>query len=354
MVRSRPVWSLVALVCLAAGCQPRARDEALSTEDLAKRASHEDGMVLSYGMPDSWGGYRGLFEAFEEQYGIRRLDINMSSSAALRRLAEEREAPAVDVAVVGYLYGPTAAEQGLLDCVPTPLAEELPPHATGPVDGDCRGWFATYSGTLGFLINREVVTDPPNSWADLQREDLRGKVAFVDPRTSATGVATLVAAALAGGGSLRNVDPGIDILARIAREGGADRVLQSQDYDRFVRGTVPILINYDYNCSLIQDEFGIDAEFIVPADGTVSMPYTTLLVRDRPHPYTARLLIDFMLSPEGQARMAEGHVQPIRPTGYAASDARIFEVEWTEVSERVEAMKGAFDLAMTDARAVPQ
>ena len=238
--------------------------------------------------------------------------------------------------------------------MPTPLAEELPAHATGPSDADCRGWFATYSGTLGFLVNREVVEEPPRSWADLSREDLKGKVAYVDPRASATGVATLVAATLAGGGSLSHVDPGIDILARLAREGGADRVLQGQDYDRFVRGTVPILINYDYNCTLIQDEFGIDAEFIVPSDGTVSMPYTTLLVRDRPHPYTARLLIDFMLSPEGQTRMAEGHVQPIRPTGYVAANPRIFDVDWTEAAQRVEAMKGAFDQAMSDIHAVPQ
>lgn len=354
MIPSLRSLSCAVLVCLTAGCQPRAHDEALSTEELARRAAHEDGTVLSYGMPDSWGGYQGLFEAFEDKYGIRRLDINMSSSAALRRLAEEREEPAVDVAVVGYLYGPAAADQGLLDCVLTPLADELPAGATGPADSDCRGWFATYTGTLGFLVNREVVEDPPRSWADLHREDLRGKVAFVDPRASATGVATLVAANLAGGGSIRNADPGIDILVRIAREGGTDLVLPSQDYDRFVRGTVPILVNYDYNCALIQDEYGTDAEFILPSDGTVRMPYSTLLVRNRPHPYTARLLVDFMLSPEGQDRMAEGHVSPIRPSGYSAVNAPIFDVDWSQVATKVEAMKGAFDQAMDEIGAVPR
>jgi putative spermidine/putrescine transport system substrate-binding protein len=346
-------WILV-LACVLAGCHPRAQDEALTTEELARRAASEDGTVLSYGMPDSWGGYRGLFEAFEDQYGIRRYDINMSSSDALRRLREERDDPVVDVAVVGYLYGPTAAEQGLLDCVPTPLAAELPELATGPRDSDCRGWFATYTGTLGFLVNREVVQEPPRSWADLRREDLRGKVAFVDPRASATGVATLVAASLAGGGDIKNTDPGVDILVDIARTGGTDRVLPGQDYDPFVRGTVPILINYDYNCVLIQDKYSIDAEFVLPEDGTVSMPYSTLLVRDRPHPYTARLLIDFMLSLEGQARMADGHVRPIRSTSRQVPDPRLFEVDWTEVADSVEGMKSAFGRAMDDMSREPR
>jgi len=350
----RSPWMIVALVCAAAGCHPRAHDEVLTTEELARRAAAEDGTVLSYGMPDSWGGYEGLFDAFEAQYGIHRLDINMSSSDVLQRLGEERDDPVVDVAVVGYLYGPTAAEQELLDCVHTPLADELPEGATGPTGDDCRGWFATYTGTLGFLVNREVVDDPPRSWADLQREDLRGKVAYVDPRTSATGVATLVATTLAAGGSIQNTDPGIDFLVKIAREGGMDRVLPGQDYDQFVRGTVPILVNYDYNCSFIQDEYDTDAEFFVPMDGTVSVPYSTLLVRDRPHPYTARLLIDFILSLEGQARMAEGHVRPIRSVAGPDADPRLFEVDWLEVATAVEAMKGAFGQAMDETARGPR
>ncbi len=71
---------VVVLACAAAGCQPRAQDEVLTTEELARRAASEDGTVFSYGMPDSWGGYRGVFDALEAQYGLRPPDLNKASS----------------------------------------------------------------------------------------------------------------------------------------------------------------------------------------------------------------------------------------------------------------------------------
>ena len=330
------------LALLVTGCQPHG-NEPLSTTDLVRRAQTEGSTVLTYGMPDNYGGYRGLFEAFEDRYGIRRLDIDMSSSAALSRLRQETDEPQVDLAVVGYLYGPAAEEAGVLDCVPCDATSDLPAWASGPPDQGCRGWFATFTGTLGFMVNREVIVDPPRTWDDLLRDDLRGRVGYIDPRTSATGVGTILAASLAKGGSAERPEAGIELLVQLAADGGMTNVLPRQDYDAFVRGTLPVLINYDYNLAQLQDSFGIVANFYIPQDGTVQIPYSTLLVRDRPHTYTGRLLLEFMLGHDGQALLSQGHVTPIRTAAAASGDPRVRDVDWLTVAASVESMKAAFD-----------
>jgi len=353
--RLRPIAALALLAWSTTSCGPPAADAPLTADELSRLAAGEGGVIHTYGMPDSYGGYEVLFREFEAEYGIRRLDIDMSSSATLQRLNEERDEPVVDAAVVGYLYNPAAENAGVLDCVPSPASSELVDWASGPDSGDCRGWFASYTGTLGFLVNLEVVHEPPQTWEDLLRDDLLGKVSFIDPRAAATGVGTLLAATLARGGSATNPGPGVELLARIAHDGGGDNVMQRQDYARFVRGTLPILINYDYNEAQLRDAYGIDSTFVVPGDGTIQMPYSTLLVKDRPHTFGGRLLIEFMLGDRGQALLAQGHVTPIRkgalpPSSRAvpSDDPRIVDVQWDDVSTHVEAMKAAYAQAVAD------
>ncbi len=353
-------WSwIVPIPLVLGGCTPGTDgDQAPTVVELAERAAREDGVVLTYGMPDSYGGYRGFFQLFEQRYQIRRLDIDMSSSAVMQRIAEERDEPVVDAAVAGYLYGPAAVEQGLLDCVPLEAAGALPGWASGPADRECRSWFATFTGTLGFMVNTEVIEDPPRSWEELLREDLDGQIAFIDPRAAATGVATLLAAARARGGGAANPEPGIELLREIARRGELDNVLTRQDYTGFVRGTRPIQINYDYNLLQLRETYGIGCTFVYPAEGTIQVPYSTMLVRDRPHPAGGQLLVEALLGEEGQAAMAEGHVTPVRPgvplspaiqemAARSAFDPTAVEpVDWFEVGRRVEEMKAAFDDAM--------
>lgn len=357
-LRAWPIlwWSLLPIALVA--CSGDGGGRMLTPDELAELAAREDGEVLTYGMPDAYGGYRGFFQHFEQQYGIRRLDIDMSSSSVMRRFAEERDDPVVDAAVAGYLYGPAAVEQELLDCVPTAAVQTLPEWATGPADRDCRSWFATFSGTLGFMVNTEVIANPPRSWEELLREDLDGQISFVDPRAAATGVATLLAAARARGGSASNPEPGIDLLLEIARRGDLENVLPRQDYTGFVRGTRPIQINYDYNLLQLRETYGIQCTFVYPTEGTVQVPYSTMLVKDRPHPITGRLLVEALLGEEGQAAMAAGHVTPVLPgvplspeiqamAQVSGFDPTAVEpVDWIEVGRRVEQMKAAFDTAM--------
>jgi len=308
-------------------------------------------VVYTYGMPDDYGGYREAFRRLEERHGVRRLDLSMSSTAVLERLTEERADPQTDVVVVGALRATELADRGLIDCAPLAAADDYPAEYVGRGDDGCVQWMDTFTGTLGFMVNREVVDDPPRAWSDLLRPEVARQVSFLDPRASATGVATLLAAARAMGGNAEDPSPGAELLVSIAEAGGQDPMLQRQDYDGFLRGTRPILINYDYNVSQLRALYDIDVAFIVPEDGTVSVPYSTLLVRDRPHRAGGLLLMEYLHGPHGQGALAEGGVTPLLPaardggaagTGGAPSAAP-WELKRETVGPQLDAIRRAFE-----------
>lgn len=348
-LRPFPPTALLAL-CLLAGCHDS--DEVLDLTQLAALAAAEDDALFTYGMPDDYGGYREAFRRFEEQYGIRRLDLSMSSAAVLDRLAAERADPQTDLVVVGALSAERAVEQGLVDCVHLLAADGYPAeHVLRGEDG-CVQWMDTFTGTLGFMVNLEVIDDPPTTWADLMKPEYASKVSFLDPRASSTGVATLLAAARAMGGGADDPTPGAELLAALVEAGGADRAMTRQDYDGFLRGTRPILINYDYTETQLKERFELESDFVIPGDGTVSMPYTTLLVRDRPHPHGGRLAMEYLHGPAGQAALAaRGGVSPLIGIGAApvplapeagGDSPKIFEVSRTEIGPQLDPMRRAF------------
>ncbi len=306
-------------------------------------------MVFTYGMPDDYGGYWVAFERFEEQYGLRRLDLSMSSTAVLERLDDERANPQTDVYVVGALHAESAVEQGLADCVPSLSAGGLPADHVRRGEDGCVQWMDTFTGVLGFMVNLEVIDDPPRTWADLMKPEYASQVSFLDPRASATGVATLLAASRAMGGGAENPTPGAELLVALVEAGGADRAMTRQDYDGFLRGTRPILINYDYTETQLSSAFDVKTDFIVPEDGTVSMPYTTLLVPGRPHPFGGRLLMEYLHAPAGQAALAEGGVSPLlrapaeaKGAGAVPFTPEILPVRREEIGPQLDAMRRAF------------
>lgn len=344
-LRPYPPIVLLAL-CLQIGCHDAG--EELDLEQLAAHAIAEDDALFTYGMPDDYGGYREAFRRFEEQYGIQRLDLSMSSTAVLERLAAERLDPQTDLAVVGALSAEQAVEQGLVDCVPLLAAEGYPDEHVHRGENDCVLWMDTFTGTLGFMVNLEVVDDPPESWADLMKPEYAAQVSFLDPRASATGVATLLAAARAMGGGADNPTPGAELLIALLEAGGTDRAMQRQDYDGFLRGTRPILINYDYTEAQLRARFELESAFVIPDDGTVAMPYTTLLVRDRPHPHGGRLAMEYLHGPTGQEALAGGGVTTMleRPGEGAGAGGgkttKIVRVDRARIGSKLDAIRRAY------------
>ena len=62
-----------------------------------------------------------------------------------------------------------------------------------------------------------------------------------------------------------------------------------------------------------QLEGQVNLEIVVPSDGTIAGPYASIINKFAPHPHAARLMRNYILSPEGQLLYAKGYATPILP-----------------------------------------
>ena len=102
-----------------------------------------------------------------------------------------------------------------------------------------------YWGAVSIGYNPNLVKPPPKTWKDLLKPDYRGKVALNgSPLTSGSAVAGVFAAALANGGSLNDVGPGIDFFAKLKDIGNFIPIQCTPQ--TVASGQTPISIDWDY------------------------------------------------------------------------------------------------------------
>ena len=175
-------------------------------------------------------------------------------------------------------------------------------------------WFTVHYGSVAILCNTDALGDRPipQSYEDLKDPMYKGLIAFYDPPSSGVGYSVCVNINLAMGGTLDNWQPCVDYFKDLA----ANEVMYpKQDATaRLMKGEIGILVAADftgYTCKYQEDA---PVEVVIPAEGSIRIPYTMSLVKGAPHADNGKKLIEFCLSPEGQKLFAEGFVRPIDPT----------------------------------------
>ena len=204
-------------------------------------------------------------------------------------------------------------------------------------------WFTIHSGTLGLFVNVDALEGAPvpQSWADLLKPEYKGMVGYLDPSSAFVGYAGAVAVNRAMGGSLDNFDPAIDFFKKLAEN---DPIVPKQtSYARVLSGEIPILFDYDFNAYRAKYKDKANVEFVIPAEGTVVVPYVMSLVKDSPRPDEGKKILDFIMSDKGQAVWANAFLRPIRASAMSkeaeakfnpASDyARSKPVDYSKMAE---------------------
>lgn len=313
------VISIVFIFTLLAACAPSPTPTPTSAsqvlpgslEELSAKAKAEGGVINSYGMPETWANYGGIFAEFKKRYDITQQDIDMGSSVVLSRMTEEN-ASKNDVADLKPSFAAELAKRGLTMPYKVSCWDKLPEGQKGEgKDGSV--WYAAYKGTLGWIVNTNIVKKVPRTWAELKDPSLKGVVSYLDPRATGTGINTVEAASYAVSGDPYNYRAGAEFLAELHRAGIIATVDPKVDISKFQRGEVAILINFDYNLLKWKDELGIPAEVVIPTDGTVASGGGVIAARNAPHPNTAKLFLEFLLCGDGQKLYAGAFVSPINP-----------------------------------------
>jgi putative spermidine/putrescine transport system substrate-binding protein len=285
-----------------------------------KSAAEAEGKVNLIALPDSWANYKGILQAFRDKYPTIENPVANPDASSADELTAVETLKGQDTMPDALDVSPAIAQEidtkGLWEPYKPCGFDEIPAEMK---DADGK-WVAAYYGVMAIGSNDTIVKEAPTSFADLKDEKYKGLVALNgDPREAGAAFAAVYAAALANGGSLDDILPGIKYFADLKAAGnltGTDVTEAS-----VLSGDTPIVIDWTYNYPGLKtklQENGITLTLNVPSDGVYGGYYAQGAVKESPNPNAAKLWIDHIISDEGALGYIEGGAIPAR---YAALDA---------------------------------
>ena len=270
-------------------------------------AAKKEGQVISYGMSDDWVNLENIWKAVEKKYSVKHTDTDMTSAEQITKLLAEKNAPVMDVADIGYDFLGKLLENNLAMPYKNANWDKIP---TEFKDADGK-WAVAYWGAISFLVNTDIVKNPPQTWNDLLKPEYKDKVCSRDPAVSTYATGSVLAAAYANGGGEDNVKPGLDWFKQL-RDSGNLRAGVVLNVAAVQKGECPISLVYDFDGFAKRDATKLPLQVIIPKDATVGMLFAEYINAVAPHPNAAKLTQDFLFSDEGQIMFAQGYAHPGR------------------------------------------
>ncbi len=128
----------------------------------------------------------------------------MSSAQEIAKFAAERNNPTGDIGDIGQAFAQVAVDKGVTQPYKPTTWDSIPDWAKDQ-DGH---WCLAYTGTIAFMTNKELVKEPPQSWADLLSGDY--KITVGDVGIAAQANNAVLAAAYGLGGDEKNIKPALE------------------------------------------------------------------------------------------------------------------------------------------------
>lgn len=325
-------WTCLALLMLAAvmvgslpGCLPSAPPG--SAEVVAYTALDQE-----FSEP--------IYEDYEKQHNVKvlaKFDIESTKSVGLTAaLIAEKDTPRCDVFWNNEILNTIRLdEQGLLEVYRSPAAESFP----GTFKGKNGTWQGFAARARILLVNTDLVkeNDRPKSIYDLADTNWKGKTAIAKPLagTTATHVACLFASlgeekAKSFIQSLMEND--VQVL------GGNKQVALAVSSGQVAFGLT------DTDDAIVEIEKGLPVAIVYPDRGeedmgTLFIPNTVAIIKGCPHPEQAKKLVDYVLSPAVEEKLALGGSAQIPLNPQVKTKTRV------ETPQTVKAMPADFAAA---------
>jgi putative spermidine/putrescine transport system substrate-binding protein len=272
--------------------------------------------------PYTWANYGNIIKTFEKKYGIKILDTNPNGTSAdeVNEINLDKgkndEPDVVDMSVAfaqeavsgvsGSYTGPILAKYKTAEW------NELPTTWKNP-----HGYWAyDYAGVVSIGYNASVITTPVTTWQDLLNPEFSNAVGLDNnPTSSGAGFGAVMGASIDNGGSLSNVQPGINFFKSLKAAGNFNPIEAGGAGDApMADKTVLATIDWTYNELSWKQELakspGIDWKIVIPKGQPYAAYYAMAISRYSTHPAAARLWEEFLYSPQGQNMWAEGGAVP--------------------------------------------
>jgi len=272
-------------------------------------AAKKEGQLNVITLPSNWANYGAIMKAFQAMYGIKITDANPEGSSAneisaINELKGKSSAP--DVVDVGSSFAVSGDTSGLWAPYKVATWNDIPAAAKA-ANGD---YYADYGGYVAIGYDPSKVKVAPTSFKSLLNPIYKNQVAIDgDPSQTGSAFAAVYAAALANGGSLSNIAPGVSYFKQLKSVGnfvpteGTPATVQS--------GATPILIWWDYLLASEVQPVVKDFKVVIPSDAQYAGYYDQAISATAPDPAAARLWEEFLYSTQGQNLFLGGETRPI-------------------------------------------
>ncbi len=272
----------------------------------------KEGELQAIGIPPEWADYADILAGYTKNYSVPvsyKVEAEYSSAQELVVFKDSIKHPHGDIGDVGFKFGPQAIQQGLV----TPYKHAHWDDIDASLKDPNGNWCTEYWGAMAFAINTDIVKNPPTSFQDLLNNDYKNMVGIDgDPRQASDAFFAVYSAALANGGSLNNIQPGIDFFVKLKQKGNFTVARASEA--NVAKGEVAIAIKWDYLGLADRDALKghPNIKVVIPSEGSIAGPYVSIVNKTAPHPYAARLWIEYIFSDEGQLFYLTGYAHPVR------------------------------------------
>ncbi|HVO41947.1 MAG TPA: ABC transporter substrate-binding protein, partial [Aggregatilineales bacterium] len=253
---------------------------------------------------------------FLSRYGLQLSDLNQQGTsgdeiAAVKANAGSTGPQNPDVLDVGFTYGVSSKAANLLQPYKVATWDTIPDSMK---DADGYYW-GDYYGTMSFEVNTDVVKTIPQDWSDLLNPEYKNMIGMAgSPASASQAQMSVWAAALAMGGSLDDVQPGLQFFKKLAQAGNINGATVQAGL--VAKGEIPIGLRWDFNALSSRDQAKADntatIQVIYPKSGSIAGVYLQAINAYAPHPMASRLWEEFLYSDEGQLLWLKGYTKPAR------------------------------------------
>ncbi len=274
-------------------------------------AAKKEGTLTVTTLPADWANYGTIMKDFTAKYGIKITDVNPEGSSqyeldSIKSLKNTTRGP--DVVDVGPSFALLGDQEGLFAPYEVSGWNNINPQEKA-ADGT---WYYDYGGYISIGYNASQIPIPPTSFQDLTNPEFKGGVALDgNPTQAGAAFGGVFAAALANGGSLNNIAPGITFFQHLAQIGNFVPIAATPA--AIQSGQIKASIDWDYlNVAYQKEAAGkVDWKVVIPSDGLYASYYCQAVSKYAPHPAAARLWEEYLYSTQGQNLFLQGFARPV-------------------------------------------
>ncbi|HUA52456.1 MAG TPA: extracellular solute-binding protein [Candidatus Sulfotelmatobacter sp.] len=256
-------------------------------------------------------------EDFTKKTGVKIEFVGQTTSGeGLTKLQAMKAHPSVDV----WFTTDSVAVRAVKDTdmfAPLPAAK-MPNLSDVPDNAKRERWVGFYGYPVGIVYRTDMVNPPITAWEDLWNPRFKGKLGVPAP-SSYQGRVILIASLLAGG-SIDNIEPGLQKLKALKDNVVFWYTSDAQARQSLAQGEISVLIG-PTQALRVPREAGVPVTMISPKPTPMMFDVMTLVKAG--HEDLAAEFIDFLLSPEIQGRVSD--VLLAAPTNHKAGMSDIIK-----------------------------